>query len=239
MWCDTLKFLNHEIDLFELIGRNDGQLIDEEHAHLLKILLQSRISENHLKLGSFGIFMEAVKKNGHKNILAVGIGHGMLEYLLQVALPEDTKVYACDFEKILLDKAANFFPEMTVSPSDLLKDGIMSLKHELNAEFDLIVFFGSACVMKDMQLIALFHELKSIGVKQIIDFHGEYMDLRVPINSNASMRNLFNRPTAHCKGKFHGYSGNRGDLSGMYRKSNWKILEEISAPGYKCVGVLG
>ncbi len=234
-----MKPLSHEIDLLELIGCNGGQFIEEEHAHLLEILLRSRISESHLKLGSFGIVMESVKKHGHRNILSLGTGYCMLEYLLQIALPEDTKVYACDFDKFLLDGTVNFFPEITVSTFDQFKDSIVSLKHKLNTEFDLVVFFGNDHVINDMQLIALFHELKSIGVKQIIDLHGEYMDLRVPINSNASVRNLFNKPTTHFKGKFHSYPGSRGGMAGMYRKNNWQILEEISAPGYKCVGILG
>lgn len=112
-----------------------------------------------------------INENKHKNILSMGAGPHVLEYLLKVALPEETNIFACDFDSYLVNKATHFFPEITVVRFDFFKDDFSSLKKRLNVELDLIVFFGCTYTMDNPQFIALFNDLKKNGAKQIIDFY--------------------------------------------------------------------
>lgn len=253
--------LSHDIELLKEIDSNGGQFTAEEHAYAIEkefgqsvfktreTLLRSYLPSNLQKLGSLGFLIDIIKENKYKNILSLGAGQCVLEYLLKMSLAEETKVIACDFDSFFIDKAKEFFPEIVTSRFDFFKDDIISLQSNLNIEFDLAIFFGSAYVMDDPEFIRLFSDLKKGGVKRIIDFHAGYMDSKgvikyflQPLTTNSAMRRLFHKPPITketFRGKFHGYSRSRSELRRLYRKSEWSILREISVSGYKYVGILG
>lgn len=253
--------LSHNTNLLKEIDNSGGQFTAEEHAYVIEKefgetvfktkedLLRSYLPGNLPKLGSLGFLIEMIKKNEYRNILSLGAGQCVLESLLKMSLPEETKVFACDFDSFFVEKAKQFFPEITAARFDFFKDELPSLKQELNAEIDLAVFFGAAYVMDDQQFISLFSDLKKIGVKQIVDFHAGYMDSKgviryflQPLTTNATVRKLFRKPSkkeGDFRGKFHGYSRNRSELRRLYKKSGLSILREISTSGYKYVAILG
>jgi len=253
--------LSHDNDLLKEIDNNGGQFTAEEHTYVIEkefgqtvfktkeSLLRNYLPGNLPKLGSLGFLIDMIRKNEYRNILSLGAGQCVLEYLLKISLPEETKVFACDFDAFFIEKAKQFFPEITVAKFDFFKDEIRSLQHELNAEFDLAVFFGSAYVMDEPQFIKLFSDLKKSCVKQIVDFHAGYMDSKgviryflQPLTRNSIVRKLFCKPPItkeSFRGKFHGYSRNRSELRRLYTKSGLRILRENSTSGYKYVAILG
>jgi len=253
--------LSHNVGLLKEIDNNGGQFSAEEHAYAIEKefgetvfktrenLLRNYLPDNILKLGALGFLIDSIKKNGYKNILSLGAGQCVLEYLLKMSLPKETKVIACDFDAFFIEKAKEFFPEIIAERFDFFKDEISSLSSKLNLEFDQAVFFGSAYVMDDTEFIKLFSDLKNIGVKQILDFHAGYMDWRAvihnyfsPLASNSIVRKIFHKPPITVegyRGKFHGYSRNRSELIKLYKNSGLELQGEISVAGYKYVALLG
>jgi len=253
--------LGHDVGILKEIDNNGGQFTAEEHAYAIEKefgetvfktrenLLRHYLPKNLPKLGALGFLIDSVKRNGYRNILSLGAGQGVLEYLLKLSLPEKTQVIACDFDSFFVEKTKEFFPEIISARFDFFKDEIESLQSRLNIEFDCVVFFGSAYVMDDMEFIKLFGDLKKVGVKQIIDFHGGYMDSMAvimnylkPLTMNSTLRKIFHQPpnsSEGYRGKFHGYSRNRSELRRLYKNSGLKLQEEISLSGYKYVAILG
>lgn len=243
------------------IGNDGGQWTSEEHSSITEKgygqttfktrenLLRVYLPGNLLKLGSLGFLIESIKQNGYSNIISLGAGQCVLEYLLKISLSEESQVCACDFDSFFIDKAKKFFPEITAERFDFFKDDIDSLQSRLNIKFDLAVFFGSAYVMNDTEFIKLFGDLKKIGVKQIIDFHAGYMDLKSlcfnylePLTKNSIIRKIFHKhpiTSNNYRGKFHGYSRSRGELRRLYKNSGLELQKELSVSGYKYVSILG
>ena len=253
--------LGHDIDLLKQIDNDGGQFTAEEHAFAIEkqfgdsvykekgTLLGHYLPENLTKLGALSIFIDSVKNNGYRNILSLGAGSCVLEYLLQLSLGEVSKIVACDFNRFFIERAKKFFPEIIAEQFDFFKDDIESFKTALNIDFDVAVFFGSAYVMDDVNFVKLFSGLKRIGVDKIFDFHAGYMDINhLVFNCIKSftgeniMRKLHRRPTELSegyRGKFHGYSRSRGELRRLYTESGLQIHQESSTFGYKYVAIVG
>ena len=195
---------SHSIDLLKEIDNDGEQFTAEEHAYIMKTafgknvyktrenLLRHWFSIDHSKLGSLSYLIEEINTKEFKNILSLGAGYCVLEYLLELSLPEKVKVIACDFDSFLIDKAKDFFPSITTKYFDFFSDDIKSLQSKLNIEFDLVVFFGSAYVMNNMEFIKLFGDLKKLGVKQVIDFHAGYSS-SISMFNNYYIRPFLNR----------------------------------------------
>jgi hypothetical protein len=251
--------LSHNRELLKKIDNNGGLFTAEEHARCIEEelgdtvfktkenLLRSYLPGNLSKLGSLGFLLDMIKEDRYHSILSLGAGQCVLEHLLKMSLPEETKISAVDFDPFFVKKAKQFFPDITVARFDFFKDEIPTLMRELDTKVDLAVFFGSTYVMDDPQFIRLFRGLKEIGVKRIIDFQGGYMDAKEammylfqPLVGSAVMRKLLRRPSREeFKGKFHGYSRDRNELRRLYAESGWRVTREISAAGYRYVAILG
>lgn len=252
--------LSHNINLLKEIGNADGWFTAEEHAYVIEKefgetifrtrekLFRSYLSRNFTKLGALGFLIDFIKRNDYRNILSLGAGECVMEYLLKMALPEESQVVACDFNSFFVKKTKEFFPEIIVERFDFFNDDIMSLKSKLNIEFDLVVFFSSSYVMDDAEFIKLFGGLKKIGAKHIIDFHGAYMSLKdaalvyfEPFRMSPIIRKIFRKPPLTIggyHGKFHGYLRNRGELRRLYKNSGLEVQKEISAAVYRYVAIL-
>ena len=86
------------------------------------------------------------------------------------------------------------------------------LENKLKLKFDIAVFFASAYIMDDFLFIKTFRRLKDSGVREIMDFHAGYIDLRsfitylsTPLTKNNFVRKLFGKPLVgknDCAGKF-------------------------------------
>ena len=256
-----LYTLNNEIKLLQDIDNDGGQFTAEEHEYLYRNalnktpfqtkghLLHEFLYEDYEKLDALSFLIDQIKKSGYKNILSLGAGTCVLEYLLKIALPEESKVVACDFDSFLISKAQEFFPEIIAERFDFFKDDFETILSKLNIEFDIAVFFGSAYVMNDEQFTKLFRALKKNDVKKIIDFHAGYMDGKGMIfnylkyfKNNSIIRKMFNLPPNSIRGyrgKFHGYSRSRGEIRKLYKNGGFSINGEYSRGSYKYVAVLG
>lgn len=247
---------SHAAELLKEIGNTERKFTAAEHSYITEkefgqtvftskeLLLRHFLQENWQKIGSLVILREIVEKNKFRNILSLGAGQCVLEYLLKISIPK-VEVFASDFDSFCVEKAKQFFPEITAIQFDFDMDDVVSLKQKLGVEIDSAVFFGSAGVMDDLPFIDLFSNLRKIGVKHIVDFHGGFMDAKgvikyflKPLTANTAIRKLFGKPHMG-KGKFHAYLRSRGELRRLYRDSGWDILREISAPSYKYVTILG
>jgi predicted RNA methylase len=255
--------VSHNLDLLKEIDSDGARFTAKEHAYLVEAefgetvfktkedLFRSELQDNIQKLGTFGFITESIKSNGYNNILSLGAGHCILEYLLKMSLPEEILVVACDFDSFLIDKAREFFPEIIAERFDFFEDDIESLSSDINIKFDLAVYFGSAYVMDDIEFIRLFSDLKKVGVKQIIDFHAGYMDSKDVMRNylisvfreNPAIRKILGKPPIasgeYYRGKFHGYSRSRGELRRLYKDSGWELQKEMSISPYKYVAILG
>lgn len=253
--------LSHDVNLLKEIDNDGSQFTAEEHSYAIEkefsetvyktkeSLLRYYLPLYLPKSDTLGFLIDSIKENGYKNILFLGAGQCVLEYLLKMSLPEDSRVVACDFSPFTVKKAKEFFTEITIEQFDFFKDDFASLQSKLNIRFDLVVLIASAYVMDDKDFIKLFGDLKKEGVKKVIDFHSGYIDSKSviyhylsPFTSSQLVRKIFRKPPLGTadgyRGKFHGYSRNRGELRRLYKKSGFEIEKELSVSGYKYVAIL-
>ena len=262
-----LYTLSHDNNLLKEIDNNGGIFTSQEHASVMEKefgetfwkskehLLRHSLQDAFWKIGQNKFFIDLIKNNDYQNILSLGSGGCVIEYLLKLSLPETLQVIAYDFDSFVIKKAKEFFPELIVEQFDHVKEDIGSFQNKLNIEFDCAIFFSSAYIMDDKEFIKLFGDLKKIGVKNIIDFHDGYLDswdvLRhlsndylIPetIRTNYYLRKILRKPTlpsGYYRGKFHGYSRSRGELRKLYKKSGLKIQKQISTGEIKYIAILG
>lgn len=241
--------LSHNPNLLKEVDNNGGQFTAEEHRYVVEkefgqsvfktreSLLRAHLPENLPRLGSLRFLIDMVKDEGHRNVISLGAGPCVLEYLLQMALPEHSKLIACDFNLFFVDKAREFFPELIVERFDFFRDEIAGLQSSLKIQLDVALFFGAAYVMDDSDFIRLFLGMKKIGIKRVVDFHAGYMDVVGIIKCLA--RPLIEKLMRRPRGKFHGYSRSRGEIRRLYEAGGWKVARELSIPDYKYVAILG
>ena len=256
---------SHDVELLKEIDHDGGRFTAEEHEQVIekefgKTIFKTR--ENLIREYSASSFeprlrflLEFIKENKYSNILSLGAGTCVIEYFLKMALSEDTKVVACDFDSFVIQKANEFFSDESIGTTvgrgiipvqfDFFNDSINDLKRLLQFDFDLATFFSSAYVMDDKEFVCLFKQLKGAGVKNIIDFHAGYIDWKqfinyclTPLTKNPLLRRFFCKPIRTYQGKFHGYSRSRSEIRNLYKKSGWNIDKELSIGSTKYVAVL-
>lgn len=253
---------SHNEDLLKEIDNQGGIFTAEEHAYVIKqefarefgskeSLLRWYFSNNANtdKLAALAFLIKHIHNNNFRNILSLGTGQCVLEYLLKCALPEGSKVIAADFDSFFIEKARLHFPQIIPVEFDFFKDDLQDLQNKLNIRFDLAVFFGAAYVMDDSRFVGIFRELREIGVKQIIDFHAGYIPYRkIPIIMLGRMKaymmdklrdiEIVNRikPRSY-KGKFHGYARSRGESRRLYKESGVNLVKEMSVGSYEYVAI--
>jgi len=195
--------------------------------------------ENYHKTSAVGFLIQRIYQKRYKNVLSLGAGTCVLEYLLKCALPEDSKVVATDFDHFLIERAKRLLPSIIPVEFDFCRSSLENLKR-LKIDFDLAVFFGSAYVMDDSEFVDLFSGLKKLGVKEIIDFHAGY----IPTGEIPKL--IFMKLGAYLlerfgllgwRGKFHGYRRTRGELRRLYSEAGLSIVQELSVPPYKYVAI--
>lgn len=248
---------SHNIDLLKQVDNNGAQFTAEEHAYVTskefkdrfeskESLIKWQLELNASRLQEVVLLVEHMYKNEFKNVISFGAGTCFMEYLLKVMLPKDSFVIATDFDSFYIEKARMLFPEIISTEFDFLKDDISSIKNITNVDLDVAVFFGSAYVMDDMQLVHLFKKLKEIKIKQIIDFHGGYMsfwdvvyEYLLPLRKSSFLSRVFRKPLNKGEyiGKFHGYSRSRDELRRLYKESGVDLVKEISMDSCKYVAI--
>ena len=192
-------------------------------------LLRKVLAEDFNKLSSLSLLIDTCYRNNFKNILSIGSGFCVNEYLLKKALPEDTNVVASDFDPYLIQKSNDFFPELVSIEFNMIEDSFLNLQNQLNIKFDLVYFMGSSYVLDDNQFIKFFKDIKHSGVKKVIDFSVCNLSLidilsyyLRPIRQNEKIRKLFKKDKIKRK-KAHGYHRDNRHILNLYKKSNFQL----------------
>lgn len=258
------------IDLLEKIDNNGGQFTAEEHTYISEkeyadkfeskeVLLRCYLSENSNKLSALGFLIKHIYENGFTHICSLGAGQCVLEYLLKISLPNEVQVVAADFDTYFIDKARILLPDIIAVEFDFFKDDTSDLLTNTGIQFDMVVFWGSSYVMDDTTFTKIFQQLKESGIKQIIDFHVDYLHnrdiLRIfyqectlflyklairicPKLTKTIVSKIIGRvPLEEYGGKFHGYSRSRNELRRLYKKAGIKFIRESSIPPYNYVAI--
>jgi hypothetical protein len=236
-------------------GTPESQLNSEEHASLTEAtfaahftsrdaLLRWYLSENNAKLTSLAFIIQEFYSSGANNILSLGAGPGVLEYLLKCALPENTRVIAADFDAFFVKKSQEFFPEILAVKFDFFDPDVERLKAKIGTDIDFVVFWGSAYVMDDGQFVRLFSRLRDAGVSTIVDFEVGYMGwktrltqsgIAIAMKRSGAVSRFLGRSRL---GTFHGYSRTQHELRELYRRSGFKRAREAVVSPYKYVAIL-
>jgi hypothetical protein len=244
-------------DLLETLGNENSIFTAGEHSYAseqqfgeyfysTETLLRWYLSQSPNKLAALGFLIEHIYNNEFLNILSLGSGPCVLEYLLKCSLPVDAQVVAMDYTAFFIEKAQKLLTNIKAIEFDFFNDDLFKFNDKLKINFDMAVFFGSAYVMDDLQFVHLIKNLKEIGVEQIIDFHAGYMNWKAiigyllePLRKMAITRKLLRRPPLHNQiGKFHGYSRSRGELRRLYQEAGFSLVRETSVGDYRYVAIL-
>ena len=242
---------SHDESLLKKLNQN-RRFTAEEHEYVMKkeheksgfletkeSLLSAYFREDYYKYLAVGFLVQRIYQKNYKNIISLGAGTCVPEYLLKCALPEDSKVVAADFDPFLIKNARRVFPSIIPIVFNFCNDRLDRLK-KLKIDFDLAVFFGSAYVMNDPEFVRLFAGLKKLGIKEIIDFHAGYIPTsEIPklILMKFGTYVLDKLELLGYRGKFHGYRRTRGELRRLYREAGLSLVQELSIPPYKYVAI--
>lgn len=212
-----------------------GNSILKNKKRLIQYSLTKNLEE---KISNLSFLIKRINKKNYKKILSLGSGYSDLEYFLNLALDEDKELISSDFDEYIVEKANLFFPDFRTIQFDFFKDSLSNL----DEDFELVFSFGAFYVMDDIEFIRLFKDIKSSGVKEIIDFHAGFMTnssyLKYILKSIYSFVSNFLPIKRIKKGKFHGYMRNRKDLLRLYKLSGWTPINEIRNYGdykYTCI----
>ena len=250
--------MSHNADLLRSID-NGGQFTTEEHAYVIeqasaasfvsqRELVKQYLTESHGKLTALDFAMEVASDNGATRLLSLGAGQCVLEWLLEMALPETGFVVATDFDPYFVRKADEVFPELRTTTFDFFNDEVSELVAQIGAPVDIAVFFGSAYVMDDATFVQLFAQLRKAGIPRIIDFHAGATSLGRLVKqaaaeylaSKPTVRRLARKPaTRDYRVKFHGYQRDFRSICKLYASAGWEISEEHTwAHSYPYTAVL-
>ncbi|MBI4824101.1 MAG: hypothetical protein HY805_07740 [Nitrospirae bacterium] len=206
--------------------------------------LQNYLSVNYSKLNALCFLIERVYDGNFKNIISFGSGFCVLEYLLKKALPEDTNVIATDVCEEIILKAKEYLPDIVIDSFDITKDDIVKFKNKHRLNFDVAVFLGSSYYMEDERFISFFRSLKSVGIKEIIDFLPLKISLftffKYKIKENDIIRKLFKKLPLRVvyKGECHARLKGLYRLRKLYKVAGFKIKKECNIKPYGYVAVL-
>jgi SAM-dependent methyltransferase len=268
-----LYTLNHNRSVLQKITEDEKQLTAEEALYISEYendsdvykskeaMLRKYLPENLSRFPILEFLIDIIKRQKYRNILSMGSGSCVIEYLLKLCLPEELNVVCCDFNQFLVRKTQKLFPELNVFEFNFFEDNIADIFLESKIEFDMVIFFGSAFVMDNDKFVKLFSDLKrmpsSFHGRHIIDFHAGYIDFKRVVaellcpsliyNTNirrllgkdpAPKSYLFGKETINFNGKFIGYSRSRNELRKLYKLSGWNIKNEMSFSWYKYTAIL-
>jgi ubiquinone/menaquinone biosynthesis C-methylase UbiE len=234
---------------------NEEQISGEEYANITEKELGRYFTDketiihwylnsgDYKKLNALTFLYKYILDNGYKNILSLGAGPCVLEYLLKQWLPDDSEVIAMDYNSFFIKNAKKYFPELRPILFDFSRDDLNQLKTITEKQFEIAVFFGSAYAMDDTTFVKQFRALREIGIKNIIDFHAGYIPLkRMPIILYSKIKwtilGALDKKAEKSRGIFHGYERSRSELRRLYKAAGLKIVEELSAGGYEYIAVL-
>ena len=222
------KFTAKEHSLASKIFYNDSYKFKED-------LLFDYVTNNNNKLTDLEFILNFIKKKKLYNIVSLGSGKSVQEYIMSLCLNEKFRIYTLEYDSFFVSNAKNHFSSKKLKSFnfDFFNDKILDFLYKKNIKPDLCIFFGSSYVMDDSCFIKLFSDLKLSKTKYIIDLYAgfiDYFDL---------LKYYISYPFKNKKNlKFHGYARNKFHLRKLYKNSNLKILKELNFGSYRHVSIL-
>jgi len=86
--------------------------------------LKSFFHDQLVSVGALQLVVDEIKLNDFRNVMSFGAGTMCREYILKLALPERVEVMACDFDRIFVERAQGFFPEIRSTQFNFVTDDI-------------------------------------------------------------------------------------------------------------------
>jgi len=201
-----------------------------------KDILRDFLSKDSRKLIALDYLIQHIQKRNYHNILSLGSGTCVIEYLLSCALPKNTNIVATDFNEFCLSKSKIFFPEIISEKFDFYHDNIRQLSKNTGIQFDFAFFLGSAYVLDDDEYVDVLRQLQDSGIDGIIDFSPALVPYaKLPLMILGEIKNSI---TKSFQGKFHGYSRTKNDFRYIYKKTGLQIEKEFQLGPYDYVSVL-
>ena len=215
------------------------ELKDNELKNKNNLIEYSLTKNIRSKTQALFFLVDRIKEKNYNQIFSLGSGLSDLEYFLYLSLNKNVEIICSDFDQFFVEKSNQFFPEFETIQFDFFNDSL----NKINKKIDLAFSFGSFYVMDDNEFIRLFKDIKSSGVREIIDFHAGYMTKKMYLRNliypyYSFFKNLFDKEEKTFKGKFHGFSRSRNELINLYKKSGWTPVKEINNLGnykYTCI----
>ena len=237
----------------DIINNNDLIFNSQEHADISELkykdkslnsrekVIQDSLNNNlRKKFKPLQFLTDRIEEKNYKNILSLGCGIGDIEYFLYLSLDNNKNLYAGEFDSYLVKKSNQFFPEYKTFEFDFYKDSFK----DLNYKFDIVFAFGAFYVMDDDNFIQLLKDIKSSGVKEIIDFHAGYIKKIDKLNylrkDFLKIFNFFNSDdNTLLNKKFHGFARDSDELIRLYNKAGWDSINVVRNNGiYKFTAIL-
>lgn len=231
---------SHPIELLKKYSNNNEIFTAKEHSKIVEEgsgeifkskskLLESYLSNDIEKISSIKILIDRIKKKNYKVVASLGSGPSVLEYFLYLSIPKNKQIISSDFDTFTVRKSNEFFPEFKTIEFDFFRDTIK----KFDTQIDMVFFFGSSYVMDDNQFIKLLKDIKSHGIKEIVDFHVGCMKYKDPIiHVLKTLKNFVIPNKDKFKGKFHGYLRNKGHIKKLIKEAGWFVSSEIKNDKY-------
>ena len=116
-------------------------------------------------------------------------------------------------------------------PTELLKKYCNNNEIFTSKEHSKIIEESSGEIFKSKS--KLLKDIKSYGIKEIVDFNVGCMNYKDPIiHVLKNLKNFVIPNKDNFKGKFHGYLRNKGHIKKLIKKAGWSISSEIKNDRY-------
>ena len=248
---------NHDLEFLGNIENNDEIFSAKAHAYMTEKqfgpkfdspqkLINGYLNLDHNKLEALSFLIDYIKLNNIKNMISFGAGECVLEHILSgICSPPEFKIIATDFDEFFIEKAKEFFPNISPFKFDFFTDNLIDFCKDKMTNIDLGISFNSLYVMDDFQFIDFLKQCHALEIKKIIYFSSATLSLSAIIKhlifQNNNIRKLFNKKLINHKnkGKFHGYARSKSQLKKIFKKGGYSILKNTSLHrSYKNVYIL-
>ena len=207
---------------------------------LLKKIDNNEINKILPRINIIPFLVDLVHSLKIDNIISMGSGLGVIEYLLKNSLP-DKNVYACDFNPLCIDVISKYFPELKAIEFNFFEDNLeKKIEHSIISN-SMVIFISSSYVMSDKEYVRVFNSLKKSGVKYIVDFSSGFLTRKQTLKEIIKIIfdflniQLFATPSFEEINSFQGYSRSLNHFRKIINESGYKIIKESNFSTYDYV----
>lgn len=210
-------------------------------------LMRWYLCQNYPKLTALGFLIRHLDERQLYRVISFGSGPGVLEHLLRLALPPEAEVTATDFDNYQISQVRPLLRNIQFETFDLCNDDIAALTHGSMSTWDVGIFFSSAYVLNDQEMVRLLRQLRGAGIAELIDFHAGFLGVKASMRYHPiiqaigriqAVRRVLQRSPGGYQGKMHGYGRSRAELRRLYRSGGYRVAQELRLGEYKYVAIL-